>query len=904
MNPFLHRCVVRITADKHDHPRRSLSAAMNTEAKENPMKPTFFNLLAGSLLLSAATLAASLGAVEPAKTITYRHDGTGVFPARGLPRSFSERHNILWKTPLPHYGMNAPVVVGDKVFVSCDPGWTSDAPLLIAVDKASGAIAWQAAVDPLDAPEWSEADRTECKRLRAEIYEHQRTFCHLNWRLAQAPDEKTRATVIAEGAKAGLALDDPEKDKRFSVPKDHPRLLNKALLVKKRVFIEGRFIGEGERFFTGLTMSSIVSDGERIYVQNALDAVACFDLSGRRLWIHDLRLNPPAVLTASPCLIDGILVVYSQRGNREAVAFEAFSGKELWRHLPKERGVHYEPGSSPQPLDLGGVKAVYLSSGQVLRLKDGKVLGRLKHPNYEAGHFGNYGESIARGDLLFVNHGQYGCPQPGVFAYRLSLAGETLQNTLLWKFSGFRGDGVTGSYQHLILNGDRLIVADLDAVVAADSGKVLAFLHGISVMDPGPSLADGMLLTVRRYLHARPNPEGYTGPSYTPGADILLHDAATFRQVGQGILEEDPATGDKLRQRTSTQTKASWGWGCGGCGGQQGASAITAEGRCLFLRSNDNLYAIAALVQGGRNDDPAVIAALGNANEAAPLVAHLGDPVPRHRHTAIRRLGTLKVPLAASAAQTLSDLAVNDLYEEIRAAAVETLDACDPAGKAGTKVLLAETEACQVGPKAEGKHFNDMWCKERRERLEHTWAALGDGGKTRLASLWPDLRTSGLRMRSALAILARTGWKCQPALTEALTIVQEPRGPKTDTWHQHGYPHRPAAIAFLPIWLNAIDAAADPAVAAILVKAFPQDLRLYQTLSCHLSAEQLLAWLEPMAAKADPRQQHHLLLAWKALGAQAKPSLERILAQLPAQAATVKGKGKPFAERIREVMTE
>lgn len=609
------------------------------------MKPILFSIVPRCLLLSAATLAASLGAAEPAKTITYRHDGTGVFPARGLPRSFSERHNILWKTPLPHYGMNAPVVVGDKVFVSCDPGWTSDAPLLIAVDKASGAIAWQAAVDPLDAPEWSEADRTECKRLRAEIYVHQRTLLHLNWRLAQATDEKTRATVIAEGAKAGLVLNDPGKDKRFSFPKDHPRLLNKALLGKKRVFIEGGFVGEGERFFTGLTMSSIVSDGERIYVQNGLDAVACFDLSGRRLWIHDLRLNPPAVLTASPCLIDGILVVYSQRGNREAVAFEALGGKELWRHLPKEPGGKYGPGSSPQPLDLGGVKAVYLSSGQVLRLKDGKVLGQLKHPGYEAGHFGNYGESIARGDLLFVNHGSYGCPQPGVFAYRLSLAGETLQNTLLWKFSGIR-DRITGSYQHLILDGDRLIVADRDAVVAADSGKVLAFLHGISGMDPGPSLADGMLLTVRRNYRVRPNPQGYTGPSYAPGADILLHDAATFRQVGQGILEEDPAVGDKLRQRTSTLTTASWG--CSGWGGQQGAIAITAEGRCLFLRSNDNLYAIAALVQGGRNDDSAVISALSGANEAAPLVAHLGDPVPRHRHTAIRRLGTLKVPLAAS----------------------------------------------------------------------------------------------------------------------------------------------------------------------------------------------------------------------------------------------------------------
>lgn len=203
-----------------------------------------------------------------------------------------------------------------------------------------------------------------------------------------------------------------------------------------------------------------------------------------------------------------------------------------------------------------------------------------------------------------------------------------------------------------------------------------------------------------------------------------------------------------------------------------------------------------------------------------------------------------------------------------------------------------------MGPKPEERHLNGTWWwwQERRERLEHTWAALGEGGKTRLASLWPDLRTSGLRMRSALAILARTGWTCPPALTEALAIVQEPRGPKTVAWYQGGYPY------VLPIWLNAIDAAADPAAAAILVKAFPQDLRLYQTLSRHLSAEHLLAWLEPMAAKADPRQQHYLLLAWKALGAQAKPSLKRILAQLPASAA--EGKGKPFAERIREMMTE
>jgi outer membrane protein assembly factor BamB len=82
-------------------------------------------------------------------------NGTGVADGTA-PTSWSESENIKWKTPLPGSGVSSPIVVGDKVFVTCYTGYgiiggelgSMDklARHLLCINAKSGELMWQADV--------------------------------------------------------------------------------------------------------------------------------------------------------------------------------------------------------------------------------------------------------------------------------------------------------------------------------------------------------------------------------------------------------------------------------------------------------------------------------------------------------------------------------------------------------------------------------------------------------------------------------------------------------------------------------------------------------------------------------------------------------------------------------------
>ena len=72
--------------------------------------------------------------------------------------SFGDEENLVWKTKLPGPGASSPVVVGDKVFVTCYSGYgeTNDKVgkmenlkrHVVCVDRKTGNILWNKIVDP------------------------------------------------------------------------------------------------------------------------------------------------------------------------------------------------------------------------------------------------------------------------------------------------------------------------------------------------------------------------------------------------------------------------------------------------------------------------------------------------------------------------------------------------------------------------------------------------------------------------------------------------------------------------------------------------------------------------------------------------------------------------------------
>ena len=83
--------------------------------------------------------------------------GLGSSAAKGLPVTWSEKDNVVWKTPLPGPGASSPVAFGDKIFLTCYSGYSrGDASRLVrhlvCVGRRDGRIAWSKEV-PAALPE-------------------------------------------------------------------------------------------------------------------------------------------------------------------------------------------------------------------------------------------------------------------------------------------------------------------------------------------------------------------------------------------------------------------------------------------------------------------------------------------------------------------------------------------------------------------------------------------------------------------------------------------------------------------------------------------------------------------------------------------------------------------------------
>ncbi|MFO0975325.1 MAG: PQQ-binding-like beta-propeller repeat protein [Planctomycetaceae bacterium] len=70
------------------------------------------------------------------------NDANSVAAGESLPTELSGS-TIAWKTPLPGRGLSGPIIVGDKVFVSCSSGYTQDRLHVLCFDAAKGTKLWE-----------------------------------------------------------------------------------------------------------------------------------------------------------------------------------------------------------------------------------------------------------------------------------------------------------------------------------------------------------------------------------------------------------------------------------------------------------------------------------------------------------------------------------------------------------------------------------------------------------------------------------------------------------------------------------------------------------------------------------------------------------------------------------------
>jgi outer membrane protein assembly factor BamB len=70
-------------------------------------------------------------------------NGTSVSKEKPPPESWSETENVAWKIDLPGRGPSSPIVVGDRVFVTCSSGARQDRLIVMCFDAKSGQTIWK-----------------------------------------------------------------------------------------------------------------------------------------------------------------------------------------------------------------------------------------------------------------------------------------------------------------------------------------------------------------------------------------------------------------------------------------------------------------------------------------------------------------------------------------------------------------------------------------------------------------------------------------------------------------------------------------------------------------------------------------------------------------------------------------
>ena len=84
-------------------------------------------------------------------------NGSGVAEDKeATPATWSDKENLKWKIALPGSGVSCPIVVGDKVFVTCYSGYGVSREALgtakdlkrhlLCIDRATGKTLWEKAV--------------------------------------------------------------------------------------------------------------------------------------------------------------------------------------------------------------------------------------------------------------------------------------------------------------------------------------------------------------------------------------------------------------------------------------------------------------------------------------------------------------------------------------------------------------------------------------------------------------------------------------------------------------------------------------------------------------------------------------------------------------------------------------
>ena len=260
--------------------------------------------------------------------------GDGHSPEKGLPTSWGESQNLLWKAPLPGIGCSTPVVWGDSIFLTC----VVDKDLILLAYDTKGKEKWQAKLGTGNVPARTDEG---------------------NWASASAvTDGKNVWAFVGSGDLACYSVDG-KKAWAFNLQERYGKFNIQFGMHSTPILHEGKLFLQ------------LLHTGAQLVI--ALDAA-----TGKEAW----KVNRPSEGTdenphsyASPVLWqDGGKAYLVTHGNDHAVAHDLKDGHEIWRVVdlnPKDKYNKYLRFVASPVAAPGLIVVPTAKNGQVVGIKPG-----------------------------------------------------------------------------------------------------------------------------------------------------------------------------------------------------------------------------------------------------------------------------------------------------------------------------------------------------------------------------------------------------------------------------------------------------------------------------------------------------------------------------------------------------
>jgi outer membrane protein assembly factor BamB len=296
-----------------------------------------------------APLGSSKFTASPDRPLGWRGDGSGRYPGATPPVKWERRKSggsyaaqgFVWATPLPNGGVSCPIVVGNRIFVTCEP---AD---LVCIDKGSGQILW------IRSNPAHEAVTAEQRKANPAIDEK---LMPLSAALAKANDDMVGSLNSHQGTAVTAGYRQPNQKKKD---------VEKQIVEAQKAADKKLFETNWAQAVFGFAGPTPVTDGKRVYAFFTTGVSACYDLDGNRKWIaFGAGMGSEHGNFASPILAMNRFVVWAN----EMRGYDVETGKLAWTAAAKSFNTY----GSMFRIPTGGEIVAGFQSGYFVRVRDGQ----------------------------------------------------------------------------------------------------------------------------------------------------------------------------------------------------------------------------------------------------------------------------------------------------------------------------------------------------------------------------------------------------------------------------------------------------------------------------------------------------------------------------------------------------